>query len=190
LHGIVSYLLPEFLHEAFNLREDRYGGSIENRARFPLEILEAMISEWQPGRIGLKLSPAYGAGNFRPTKQTLPTYEYLVSQVSKLKIAYLQFYHPPGDLAGTPVEALRDGTARHFRKFYQGVIMANGGLTKESAEAMITSGAVDLVSFGAPYIANPDLVERFRNGISLSPADRETYYQGGSRGYADYPKAV
>ncbi|HKT96026.1 MAG TPA: alkene reductase [Paraburkholderia sp.] len=190
LHGIGTYLLPEFLHSDFNLREDRYGGSIENRARFALDALEAMISEWRPGRIGFKLSPAFRLGKFQPNEQTLPTYEYLVSQVSKLKIAYLQFYHPPGDLTNTPIEALEGGTVQYFRHYYAGSIIANGGLTEESAQAVIRSGAADLVSFGALYIANPDLVERFQRGIALSSGDPDTYYQGGSRGYTDYPRAI
>lgn len=188
LHGIVGYLVPEFLHEAFNLREDSYGGSIENRARFPLEVLEAMIGEWSPGRVGLKLSPGVGLGKLQPTAQTLQTTTYLVSQVAKLKIAYLQLYHPAGDLAGTPVEALGGGTAAYFRPFYDGVIMANGGLTQASARAMLEAGDADLASFGAPYIANPDLVERFRQGVPLASADVETYYQGGERGYTDYAR--
>jgi len=190
LHGIASYLLPEFLHDRFNVRTDRYGGSHENRARFALEVLEAMISEWRPGRIGMKLSPAFGAGAFQPTEQTLPTYEYLVSEVSKLKLAYLQFYHPPGDLDGSPVQALAEGTAHHFRKFYDGVIMTNGGFTEASARTALAGGDVDLVSFGAPYVANPDLVERFQQGIPLSSGDPETYYQGGARGYTDYLRAT
>jgi N-ethylmaleimide reductase len=130
LHSTVSYLLPKSLNDRFNLREDRYGGSIENRVRFALEILEAMISEWRLGRNGLKLNPGPGRDSLQPTEQTLPTYEYLVSQVSKMKIAYLQFQHPVGDLTGTSVEALRGGNVRHFRKFYDGLIMASGNLTK------------------------------------------------------------
>lgn len=149
-----------------------------------------MISEWRPGRIGFKLSPAFSLGKFQPTEQTLPTYEYLVSKVSKLKIAYLQLYHPAGDLTGTSVEALEGGTVQYFRKLYDGLIIANGSLTKESAQAVISAGAADLVSFGAPYIANPDLVERFRRGLALSSGDPDTYYQGGSRGYVDYPRAI
>jgi N-ethylmaleimide reductase len=189
LHGIVGYLIPEFLNDAFNLRTDRYGGSIENRARFPLEVLEAMIGQWSAGRIGLKLSPGVGLGKLQPTAHTLPTYEYLVSRVAMLKIAYLQLYHPAGELGGTPVAALKDGTAAHFRRFYDGTIMANGGLTLESARALLEAGDADLVSFGAPYIANPDLVERFRQGLPLAAADQQTYYQGGERGYTDYPPA-
>ena len=190
LHGTVNYLIPEFLSDQFNLRDDQYGGSVENRARFALEILEAMISAWRPGRIGFKISPGVSIGNFQPTGQTLPTYEHLVSQISKLKIAYLQFQHPANDLTGTPVETLNDGTTAHFRKFYDGLIMANGGLTADSARAEINSGSADLVSFGAPYIANPDLVERLQHGSTLSIADKETYYEGGTRGYTDYPRAM
>ena len=190
LHGIVGYLIPEFLNETFNLRDDRYGGSIANRARFVLEVLEAMIGAWSAGRIGLKLSPGVGLGKLQPTAQTLPTYAYLVAQVSTLKLAYLQLYHPAGDLAGTPVAALANGTAAYFRQFYDGAIMANGGVTQASARALLEAGHADLVSFGAPYIANPDLVERFRRGLPLAPADQETYYQGGERGYTDYPRAA
>lgn len=189
LHGIVGYLIPEFLNENFNLRQDRYGGSIENRARFALEVLEAMIGAWSADRVGLKLSPGVGLGKLQPTPQTLPTYRYLVSQVAKLKLAYLQLYHPAGGLKGTPVEALEGGTAAYFRPLYDGVIMANGGLTQASARAMLEAGDADLVSFGAPYIANPDLVERFRDGIPLAEPDQETYYQGGARGYTDYAPA-
>ncbi|PLZ01934.1 alkene reductase [Burkholderia sp. WAC0059] len=190
LHGTVGYLIPEFLNDRFNLREDRYGGSIENRARFPLEVLEAMIAAWRPGRIGLKLSPGASLGELQPTAQTLPTYEYLVSQVAKLKIAYLQLQHPDVDLAGTPVEALNDGTARYFRRFYDGVLMANGGLDRERAEAVIRAGDADLAAFGTPYLANPDFVERLKRGAALAPVPpRETWYAGGAAGYADYPNA-
>ncbi len=191
LHGTVGYLIPEFLNDGFNLRDDDYGGSIENRCRFPLEILEAMASEWRHDRVGLKLSPAVSMGDLHPTAQTLPTYEHLVAQVSKLKIAYVQFQHSDTDLAGTPVAALKDGTAGYFRKFYDGVIIANGGLNKDAAETLVRSGVADLVAFGVPYLSNPDLVERFKNDVPLAPVPlRETWYAGGARGYTDYPSAT
>lgn len=191
LHGTVGYLIPEFLNDRFNLREDDYGGSIENRCRFPLQILEAMASEWRPGRVGFKLSPALSMGDLQPTAQTLPTYEHLVAQVSKLKIAYMQFQNSATDLTGTPVDALKDGTAQYFRQFYDGRIIANGGLTKASAETLLRSGGADVVAFGAPYLSNPDLVERFRNDVVLAPVpSRETWYAGGARGYTDYTRAT
>lgn len=191
LHAAFGYLVPEFLNERFNLRKDRYGGCIANRARFPLEILEAMISEWRPGRIGVKLSPRVTHADLRPTDQTLPTYEYLISRISELKIAYLQLVDMPADLTGSPVAALQNGSAQYFRPFYEGLIIANGGLNKETAEQVILSGAADLAAFGVPYLSNPDLVERFKRNIPLAPnAPRETWYAGGAKGYADYPHAV
>jgi N-ethylmaleimide reductase len=191
LHGSVGYLIPEFLNDRFNLREDSYGGSVENRARLPLDILAAMISEWKPSRIGLKLSPAVTMGDLQPTAQTLPTYEYLIQKVSDLRIAYLQLMDGPGDLDGTAVEALSSGSSRHFRNFYAGPIIANGGLDKSSAVALIHSGAADVVAFGTPYLANPDLVERLRDNLPLAPVPpKETWYAGGSEGYADYPRAT
>ncbi len=191
LHGTVGYLIPEFLNDSFNLRDDDYGGSVDNRSRFPLEILEAMASEWRPGRVGLKLSPAVSMGDLRPTAQTLPTYKHLVAQVSKLKLAYIQFQHSDTDLSGTPVEALKDGTAGYFRRYYDGLIIANGGLNKDTAETLVRSGLADLVAFGTPYLANPDLVERFRNDVPLAPVPlRETWYAGGAQGYTDYARAT
>ncbi|MDZ4310723.1 MAG: alkene reductase [Cypionkella sp.] len=188
LHGTVGYLIPEFLSDAFNLRDDDYGGSVENRVRFPLDVLKAMASEWRPGRVGLKLSPAVSMGDFRPTAQTLPTYEHLVAQVSKLKIAYIQFQDSDADFAGTPVESLKDGTAGYFRKFYDGLIIANGGLNRGTAETLVQAEMADLVAFGTPFLSNPDLVERFRDDVALAPVpSRETWYAGGAQGYADYP---
>lgn len=191
LHGTVGFLVPQFLNDKFNLREDQYGGSIENRIRFPLEILEAMISEWSPGRVGLKLSPAVGLGDLQPTAATLPTYECLVSQVAKLGIAYLQLQDSPTDLTGTPVEALNLGTAQHFRKLFNGPIIANGGLDKAKAEEIIASGAADAAAFGSLYLSNPDLVERLQRDVPLAPVpSREAWYGGGADGYVDFARAT
>lgn len=189
LHGTVGFLIPQFLSDKFNLRDDEYGGSVENRIRFPLEVLEAMISEWRPGRVGLKLSPAVGMGDLQPTAATLPTYERLVSRVSALKIAYLQLQESPEDLTGTPAEALNEGTARHFRPFFDGSIIANGGLDKARAEGVIASGTADAAAFGGLYLSSPDLVERLQRGVPLAPVpSRETWYGGGAAGYVDYPR--
>lgn len=190
LHGSNIYLIPQFLNDHFNTREDQYGGSAENRARFVLEALEAMISEWSPGRVGLRLSPGFSMGGFAPTAQTLPTYEYLIGRLSKLALAYLHLVHPSTDLTATPVEALKAGTAEYFRNIYRGRIVANGGFSWKSGNAIVASGDADLVSFAKPYIANPDLVERFANSVALTEGNPETYYRGGVSGYIDYPRAV
>lgn len=188
LHGTTGFLLPQFLNDQFNRREDEYGGSIEKRARFPLEVLEAMIAAWRPGRVGLKLSPALGLGALQPTSATLPTYEYLVAQVSTLGLAYLQVQDSSESLADTPVAPLEGGTARHFRPFFDGPIIANGGFDLAGAEAILAAGDADAVAFGAPYLANPDLVERFRRGLALAPVPpRDLWYGGGAEGYTDYP---
>lgn len=187
LHGSNVYLIPQFLNERFNLRQDKYGGTIEKRSQFVLDALEAMIAEWDCSRVALRLSPAFSMGGFAPTVETLPTYEYLVSKLSDLKLAYLHLVHPSGDLSGSPVDTLSSGTAKHFRKFYTGTIIANGGFTRDSASMSIELGDADLISFATAYIANPDLVERFIGNHPLAVGNLETYYQGGASGYIDYP---
>jgi len=197
LHGIAGFLVPQFLSERTNQRSDAYGGSIENRARFPLEILEAMVSQWSAGRVGMKLSPGISVGTIVPTAETLPTYEHLVSRISDMRLAWLQFLNPvtdllgpPVDLTDTPVAALQHGSPAHFRRFFTGAIIANGSLTQEKAEAVINAGDADAAAFGALYLSNPDLVERFEQGLALAPIpSKDTWYAGGETGYADYPRA-
>ncbi len=190
LHGTVGYLLPQFLNERFNRREDAYGGSIENRVRFPLEVLNAMIAEWRPGRVGFKVSPAISMGDLAPTDQTLPTYERLVQEVSKLGIAYMQLQNAEGALRGSPVEVLANRTPDHFRSHYSGAIIANGGYDKAGAERVIADGIAEAVAFGTPFLANPDLVERLKHDIALAPVPpREVWYGGGAEGYLTYEAA-
>jgi N-ethylmaleimide reductase len=198
LHGISGYLIPQFLSELTNQRSDEYGGSVENRVRFPLEVLEAMVSQWSAGRIGMKLSPGISMGTIVPTEATLPTYEHLVSRMSDMQLAWIQFLNPvtdllgaPADLTDTPVAALQHGSPPHFRRFFAGPIIANGSLTKETAEAVIEGGDADAAAFGALYLSNPDLVERFALGLPLAPIpSKDTWYAGGETGYADYPRAL
>lgn len=187
LHGISTYLIPTFLYESLNLRTDEYGGSVENRARFPLEIVDALVNAWAPGRVGVKLSPAInGVGNLVAGAQTLPTFDYLIREISRRNLAYLQLMNPINDLTGTPVEILGQGVARHFRPIYAGTLVANGGYTFETGNALLRDGFADAIAFGAPFISNPDLVERFSNGLDLSPSVRDAYYGGGAEGYVDY----
>lgn len=189
LHGIVGYLVPEFLSDRFNLREDDYGGSVENRARFPLEVLASMVAAWRPGRIGVKLSPAVGLADLQPTEATIPTYDHLVTRVGAMGLAYIQFYEGGEDQAHTPIAALAAGTARHFRKRYSGSIIANGGYDQAKADAALASGDADAIAFGSSYLANPDFVERLRDGIPLAPVPpKETWYGGGNEGYTSYSR--
>ncbi|WP_127754426.1 alkene reductase [Devosia sp. 1566] len=191
LHGISTFLIPAFLYETVNFRTDDYGGSVENRARLPLEIIDALADAWAPGRVGIKLSPGLtGVGKFVAGAETLKTFEHLVSQLSERNLAYLHLMNPISNLAGTPVEALGADIAKHFRPLYSGPLIANGGYSFETGNALINNGFADAIAFGAPFISNPDLVERFATGASLSPSDRETYYGGGAAGYVDYPRAA
>jgi N-ethylmaleimide reductase len=191
LHGISTYLIPTFLYEGLNQRMDDYGGTAQNRARFPLEIVDALVDSWAPGRIGIKLSPGLtGVGNFTAGAETLATFAYLIAQLSKRHLAYLHLMNPISDLTGTDVEVLGQGVAKHFRPLYSGTLIANGGYTFETGNALVRDGFADAVAFGAPFISNPDLVERFSKNLELSPSDPNTYYTGGAMGYVDYPTAT
>lgn len=188
LHSATTYLLPEFLNSALNLRQDEYGGSPEKRARIVVEILEALVEVWGPGRVGVKLSPTMAMGGFAPTEQTVATYDHLLERLNDMPLSHLQLVRAPNDLTGTPIQALQD-TIGYYRPRFRGTLIANCGFDGASANAVIASGHADLVSFASSFIGNPDLVRRLRDNIALSPSSRETYYQGGAEGYVDYPAA-
>jgi N-ethylmaleimide reductase len=188
LHSATTYLLPEFLNSALNVREDEYGGSVENRARIVVEILDALIAEWGPGRVGIKVSPTMAMGGFGPTNETVATYDHLVERLNELALSHLQLVRAPNDLTGTPIQALQD-TIGYYRPRYRGTLIANCGFDKASASTAVETRQADLVSFGSSFIGNPDLVSRLREDIALSPSSRETYYQGAAEGYVDYPAA-
>ena len=185
LHASMTYLLAEFLNSELNIRTDEYGGSVENRARIVLEILDALISVWGAGRVGIKIAPGVRMGGFLATTDTVPTFDYLVGKLNGLALSHLQIVRAAGSVIGTPVEALED-TITYYRARYAGTLIANFGLDADSGSELIASGAADLVSFGAPFIGNPDLVERMRMGATMSESRRELYYQGGAEGYIDY----
>jgi N-ethylmaleimide reductase len=186
LHAATTYLLPEFLSSALNVRTDQYGGSAENRARIVLEILDALIAVWGANRVGIKIAPTIRMGGFAPTPETIPTFDYLVSRLSQLGLSHLQVVRAVDSLSGTPVESLQD-TVAYYRARYDGTLMANFGFDLDSGNALIESGGADLVSFGTPFIGNPDFVHRLRHRLPIAVSNRETYYQGGAEGYVDYP---
>lgn len=176
LHNASGYLPEQFLSSGSNTRDDIYGGSVENRCRFTLEVLSAMIAEAGSDRVGIKLSPEM---NFNDIVDANPqeTYTYLVKQLSGLDLAYLHI-----GLIGTSVDyhAL-------LRPLYKGVYVAGGSLNQKSAEAMISDRICDAAVFGTAFLANPDLVERFRIGAELNQPDRNTFYTEGAHGFTDYP---
>lgn len=184
IHSANGYLLDGFLQSKTNRREDAYGGSLENRFRLLREIVEAVLSVYPSHRVGVRFSPN-GQFNDMGSPDYRETFLYAATQLNTYNLGYL---HVMDGLAfgfhglGEPM------TLAEFRQVWNGPLMGNCGHTKTSAEALIQQGDADLMAFGRPYISNPDLVERFANGWSLSPlADMSVWYVFDPKGYADFP---
>lgn len=187
IHAQLFTLIPQFLSRATNKRTDLYGGAIENRSRILFEILDSVTKILGDGKVGLKFTPAaYNPGIIRPDGETLEDYRYLLTKLNDYKLAYLHIVGPSADLSDTPLAEIKDDYFGFFRNYFKGTLMANMGFDKESANDILRKGKADLVSFGLPFIANPDLVERFKNDWPLAVADESTYYTGGEKGYTDY----
>ena len=176
LHGASGYLPEQFLSSGSNHRDDRYGGSLANRARFVLEVLQAMVEEAGADRVGLKISPEM---NFNDIADANPqeTYAYLVDQLKPLRLAYL---HVALFSKEVDYHAL-------LRPRFDGAYLIGGGLDQAAAEAALASGRADATVFGTAFLANLDLPERFRQGAALNTPDRNTFYAPGAQGYIDYP---
>jgi N-ethylmaleimide reductase len=175
VHAANGYLIDRFLRDGSNRRADAYGGSVENRARFLFEVLDAVEASWERERIGVRLSPANPYNDMRDSDPQR-TFGDLAQRLGERGLAFLHV-----DESGEGFDW------KAFRRRYAGIYIANGGYDRERAAAALQGGHADLVSFGVLYLANPDLVERFRIGAELNRADRSTFYGGGERGYTDYP---
>ena len=182
VHAANGYLLHQFLSTNSNQRTDAYGGSLENRARLTLEVLDAVIEEVGAQQVGVRLSPHFAAHGIADTEAEASAL-YLASAFSQRGIAYLHIAEP--DWAGGP--ELTDAFRAQLRNAFNGVLIFCGGYTAKEADALIDEGKADAVAFGRPFIANADLVERFRQGAELNKPDRSTFYGGGAHGYTDYP---
>jgi N-ethylmaleimide reductase len=176
LHAASGYLPEQFLSSGSNRRQDQYGGSVANRARFVLDVLAAMVAEVGGDRVGIKISPEM---NFNDIVDAHPqeTYTYLVEQLRGLTLAYLHVA-----LFGTKIDyhAL-------LRSRFDGTYLIGGGLEQKSAEAALADGRADATVFGGAFLANPDLPARFRQGAALNTPDKSTFYTPGAQGYTDYP---
>jgi N-ethylmaleimide reductase len=182
------YLLAQFLNRATNRRTDEYGGEIEGRARILFEVVEAILEEVDPSKVGVKIGPMHETGPFAANDETLPMAEYAIRELSGYGLSHLLIMGNTTDFTGTPLEPLMgDGMFRHFRPIFRGTLIANVDMTAERGNRLIADGVADLVAFGRPYIANPDLVERLATGAPLAETDWGTVYASGRRGYADYP---
>ena len=178
LHAANGYLFDQFLHDGSNKRSDRYGGSIENRARLLLEAVDALLEVWPADRVGVHLN-LMSSSHSMSDSDPLALFTYVAEELSARKIAFI-----------FAREALDRGDAAigpSVRRIFKGAYIANEGLTRETAEAAIESGLADAASFGRLFIANPDLVERFRQNAPLNPLVTETIYGSDAKGYNDYP---
>jgi N-ethylmaleimide reductase len=188
IHGANGYLIEQFLQSRSNLRTDQYGGGIENRARFLMEITEAVIGVWGASRVGVRLSP-YGIANDSGEADPMSLYTHVVEALDPLGLAYLHFIEPRSSGAGRAEVNHQNVPSAMvlFRPIWRGVLITAGGFTGETANAAIADGHADAIAFGRIFISNPDLPRRLNQGLPLTPYNRATFYGGEEKGYTDYP---
>lgn len=183
VHAANGYLLDQFLRDGANHRTDAYGGSIENRTRLLLEVMDAVIAEIGAARTGIRLSPVTPANDLSDSApQAL--FNYVVEQLETRHPVYI---HVIEGATGGPRDVAPDFSFAELRRRYSGVWIVNNGYDLDLARKVVAEGRADLVAFGRPFISNPDLVERLRHNAPLAPIDQATLYGGGAKGYTDYP---
>jgi len=188
LHAANGYLPDQFLQDGSNKRTDSYGGSIENRSRFLLEVVGAMTSVWGGHRVGVRIAPA-GTWNHMHDSSPGALFLHVAQQLNRFGLAYLHVVEPrvKGNVTTKPEQG--PIAAEQLRKVFKGKILAAGGFEPETAESAIETGVADAVAFGRHFVSNPDLPLRIREGLVLTPYDRDTFYTFDSLGYNDYPFA-
>lgn len=176
IHAANGYLIDQFLRDGTNKRDDAYGGSVENRARLLREVTEAVLSVWEPGQVGVRISPTNPYNDIADSSPQA-TFETIVEQFNRYSLAYLH--------------VVEDRTAgfdyQKLRQIFNGAYMANGGYERDSAINALENEQADFIAFGKLFIANPDLPERLRLNAGFNPAREELFYAGGAEGYDDYP---
>jgi N-ethylmaleimide reductase len=184
VHSANCYLLEQFIRDSTNKRDDAYGGSVENRTRLTFDVARAVADIWGSDRVGVRLSPlTMSAGDTPLDSDPQGTYGYLAERLGTLGLAYLHCIE--GQTRGDNAKAAFDFQA--LRRAFGGKYIANNGYNREKAIQAVKDGHADMVAFGRPFIANPDLAERLRLNAPLAVASTETYYGGGARGYTDFP---
>lgn len=192
LHGAAGYLIDQFLRDGTNKRSDKYGGSIENRCRFPLMVIEELCTVFGPEKVGIKVSPC---GRFQDMFDSDPVnlYTHFLKELNKRKISFVEivssreFVTEP-HLYGIDGEQQIPDVFETFRPVYDGVLIGNDNFDFDKANQYIEKGLMDMVTFGRTFISNPDLIERLKNGWPLNPANHKLFYSPGARGYIDYPR--
>lgn len=181
LHAANGYLLDQFFREASNTRDDDYGGSVENRTRLLGEILDGLKSVWAPERIGVRFSPFSHAGGAEPGNP-IETYLAAIGHAERAGVGYIHMVE--GETGGPRTMSAHD--LARLQGAFTGVYMANNGYDRQMAIDAVDHGTADLICFGRPYVANPDLVARLAGDCALNPIDNDTLYGGGAKGYTDY----
>lgn len=181
IHAAQGYLLDQFLRASANRRRDAYGGSLQNRIRLLLEVVRAVAEIWAAHRMGVQVSPTSPL-NDMSDPDPVGLFSLLAERLAPVGIAYLHVHEPVVGAGGRPT------VASHIREWFPGVLMLNGGYDGSTAARAVSDADADLISFGRPFIANPDLPERIARGSPLQPSDPRTYYGGGAEGYTDYPR--
>lgn len=185
LHGANGYLIEQFLNPASNQRNDSYGGSLENRNRFAVEVAQQVAEAIGAERVGIRLSPNGVFNGMAIFPEAQEQYVLLAKELAAVGLAYVHIV----DHSSMGAPAVGDDMKDAIRKAFGGVIIVSGGLSAETAEQALQQGKGELAAFGRPYISNPDLVHRMKNGIALQDPDFSTFYTPGEKGYTDYPAA-
>ncbi|HYE52772.1 MAG TPA: alkene reductase [Azospirillaceae bacterium] len=188
IHGANGYLVDQFLQDGTNCRTDRYGGSVANRSRFLLEVVDAVAGAWSADRVGVRLSP-WGRFNGMSDSDPAALYDHVVGELGRRGLAYLHVVEPRADQTSdeNALDAAAPDASARYRALFGGPVIAAGGFVAETAAAAVSAGTADAVAFGRLFIANPDLPRRLRLGAPLNRYDRPTFYGGDARGYTDYP---
>ena len=183
IHGANGYLIDQFIQDGTNKRTDKYGGSVENRARFALEVTEAVANAIGSKKVGIRLSPS---GEFNDMHDNNPkqTFSYVIKQLNKYHLAYLHLVEPLSDVS--EMDNYLEEVTPFFRKIYEGTIITCGGYDRESGIEVLEEDTTDLVAYAQLFLANPDLPERFAANTELNDPDRDTFYGGDEKGYTDY----
>ncbi|MBV8625594.1 MAG: alkene reductase [Herbaspirillum sp.] len=185
IHSANNYLLEQFVRDSTNERTDQYGGSIENRLRFPLEVVQAVIAVWGADRVGIRISPVTTApGNTPLDSNSMATFGAYVSALSDLGLLYI---HDIEGVTQLSREASDGFSFTELRKRFKGAYIANNQYTLDLAEKTLATGDADLFSIGRPFIANPDLIGRLRTGAALAEAPKQYWYGGDANGYSNWP---
>jgi N-ethylmaleimide reductase len=182
IHGANGYLLDQFLRDGSNKRTDEYGGSIENRSRLLLAVVDAVITVFEATQVGVRISPK---GTFNDMSDSDPEglYTYVLQELDRRQLAYLHVVEAMRNDISNNVKNIRKD---FYKEHYKGTVILNSGYDKHSAQEAIDSGAADLIAIGIPFIANPDLVERMKADAPLNEAEQATFYGGDAKGYTDY----